>query len=40
MAALALLGAIVLFAFVNTLHNTGFALDNKFIILEDRKSVV
>ncbi len=35
MAALALLGAIVLFAFVNTLHNTGFALDNKFIILED-----
>ena len=29
------LGAIVLFAFANTLHNTGFALDNKFIILED-----
>lgn len=22
-------------AFANTLHNTGFALDNKFIILED-----
>jgi tetratricopeptide (TPR) repeat protein len=34
-AAVAMLGAITLFAFVNTLHNTGFALDNKFIILED-----
>ena len=31
----ALLGALVLFTFVNTLHDTGFALDNKFIILED-----
>jgi protein O-mannosyl-transferase len=29
------LGAIILFANVNTLRNTGFALDNKFIILED-----
>lgn len=35
LAATALLGALVLFAFVNSLHNTGFALDNKFIILED-----
>ena len=31
----AMLGAMVLLAFANTLHNTGFALDNKFIILED-----
>jgi tetratricopeptide (TPR) repeat protein len=29
------LGAIVLFTYGNTLYNTGFALDNKFIILED-----
>jgi tetratricopeptide (TPR) repeat protein len=29
------LGAVVLFSNVNTLRNTGFALDNKFIILED-----
>ena len=34
-AAVAVLGAMVLLAFANTLHNTGFALDNKFIILED-----
>jgi protein O-mannosyl-transferase len=35
LAVVAMLGAIVLFAFANTLHNSGFALDNKFIILED-----
>jgi hypothetical protein len=29
------LGAIVSLTFANTLHNTGFALDNKFILLED-----
>jgi len=29
------LGGIVLLTFANTLHNTGFALDNKFIIVED-----
>ena len=29
------LGIIVLLTFSNTLHNTSFALDNKFIILED-----
>ena len=29
------LGAIVLLTFSNTLRNTGFALDNKFILLED-----
>ncbi len=29
------LGLVTLLAFSNTLHNTGFALDNKFIILED-----
>jgi tetratricopeptide (TPR) repeat protein len=29
------LGAIVLFTYCNTLYNMGFALDNKFIILED-----
>jgi hypothetical protein len=29
------LGIIVLLTFSNTLHNTDFALDNKFIILED-----
>lgn len=34
-AVIAVLGAIVLLTFANTLHNTGFALDNKFIILED-----
>ena len=34
-AVVAVLGAMVLLAFANTLHNTGFALDNKFIILED-----
>jgi protein O-mannosyl-transferase len=33
--AIAVLGAIALLAFGNTLRNTGFALDNKFIILED-----
>ncbi len=35
LVVISVLGAIVLFAFANTLHNTGFALDNKFIILED-----
>jgi tetratricopeptide (TPR) repeat protein len=35
LGVVALLGALVLFAFVNTLRNTEFALDNKFIILED-----
>ena len=35
LAVIAVLGVIVLCAFGNTLHNTGFALDNKFIILED-----
>jgi tetratricopeptide (TPR) repeat protein len=34
-AAAFVLGAIVLFTYCNTLYNTGFALDNKFIILED-----
>ncbi|MCG3149708.1 MAG: hypothetical protein PCFJNLEI_03173 [Verrucomicrobiae bacterium] len=34
-AVIAVLGAVLLLAFANTLHNTGFALDNKFIILED-----
>lgn len=29
------LGVIVLFTYCNTVHDTGFALDNKFIILED-----
>jgi tetratricopeptide (TPR) repeat protein len=29
------LGIIVLLTFANTLQNTGFALDNKFIILDD-----
>jgi tetratricopeptide (TPR) repeat protein len=32
---IALLGALILFTFANSLHDTGFALDNKFIILED-----
>src|ERR1043166_7364837 len=35
LAVIFVLGAVVLFTFANTLHNTGFALDNKFIILED-----
>ncbi len=35
LAVVFVLGAVVLFTFANTLHNTGFALDNKFIILED-----
>jgi tetratricopeptide (TPR) repeat protein len=35
LAVVAVLGAVILVAFANTLHNTGFALDNKFIILED-----
>jgi tetratricopeptide (TPR) repeat protein len=35
LAVVAALGFIVLLAFSNTLHNTGFALDNKFIIQED-----
>lgn len=35
LAVICVLGAIVLFTFANTLHNTQFALDNKFIILED-----
>jgi tetratricopeptide (TPR) repeat protein len=35
LGVVAVLGALVLFTFVNTLHDTGFALDNKFIILED-----
>ena len=34
-AVVLILGAIILFTFANSLHNTGFALDNKFIILED-----
>ena len=29
------LGVVILLTFSNTLHNTDFALDNKFIILED-----
>lgn len=29
------LGVVILLTFSNTLHNTEFALDNKFIILED-----
>jgi len=35
LAVIAVLGAVLVLAFANTLHNTGFALDNKFIILED-----
>ncbi len=35
LAVVFVLGVIVLFTYANTLHNTGFALDNKFIILED-----
>ena len=35
LGVIALLGALVLFTFANTLRDTGFALDNKFIILED-----
>jgi len=35
LGVVALLAALVLITFANTLHNTEFALDNKFIILED-----
>ena len=35
LAVVIALGVIVLLAFSNTLHNTGFALDNKFIVQED-----
>ena len=35
LGVMAVLGAVLVLAFANTLHNTGFALDNKFIILED-----
>ncbi len=35
LAIVFVLGVIVLFTYANTVHNTGFALDNKFIILED-----
>ncbi len=35
LAIIFVLGVIVLFTYANTVHNTGFALDNKFIILED-----
>ena len=34
-AVVFVLGVIVLFTYCNTVHDTGFALDNKFIILED-----
>jgi tetratricopeptide (TPR) repeat protein len=34
-AAILGLGIVTLLAFSNTLQNTGFALDNKFIIIED-----
>src|SRR5580704_18770621 len=34
-AAVFVLGVVVLFTYCNTVHDTGFALDNKFIILED-----
>ena len=34
-AVIVALGALILLTFANTLHNTGFALDNKFILLED-----
>ena len=34
-AVVFVLGAVVLFTYCNTLSDTGFALDNKFIILED-----
>lgn len=35
LAIVFVLGVIVFCTYANTLHNTGFALDNKFIILED-----
>jgi hypothetical protein len=35
LAVVFILGAIVLFTYANTLQDTEFALDNKFIILED-----
>jgi tetratricopeptide (TPR) repeat protein len=35
LAIVFVLGVVVLFTYANTVHNTGFALDNKFIILED-----
>ena len=35
LAIIFVLGVVVLFTYANTVHNTGFALDNKFIILED-----
>src|ERR1035437_6085577 len=35
LAIVFVLGVIVLFTYANTLHNTGFALDNELIILED-----
>jgi tetratricopeptide (TPR) repeat protein len=35
LVVVAVLGLVVLLAFGNTLRDTGFALDNKFIILED-----
>src|SRR5882672_3524680 len=34
-AVVFVLAVIVLFTYCNTVHDTGFALDNKFIILED-----
>src|ERR1035437_1384243 len=34
-AVIFVLGLVVFLTFSNTLHNTGFALDNKFIIQED-----
>ncbi len=34
-AVVVVLALVCLFSYANTLHNTGFALDNKFIILED-----
>jgi tetratricopeptide (TPR) repeat protein len=35
LAIVFVLGVIVFCTYANTVHNTGFALDNKFIILED-----
>jgi len=35
LSIIAILGVSILLAFSNSLRNTGFALDNKFIILED-----
>src|SRR5438046_1814478 len=34
-ASIFMLVSTILFAFANSLHDSGFALDNKFIILED-----